>query len=329
MNKYKLLILLPFIISTKLLFAGQYDIIVAKDGTGNFKTVQEAFNSIPDNNKVHKTILIRRGIYYEKVTLAKGKNNLTIIGEDRDGTILTYNDFKGKVVNGDTINTPTTQSVAIDADDIELINITFRNTTGIIGFYSQAVAIRVNGDRIFFSNCCFIGCQDTYFTAGGGRIYHKNCYIEGTTDFIFGNSIAVFDSCIIKSKKNSHITAAGTDSLYKFGYIFRNCTLIADDTIKGSSLGRPWRPNAKVVYLNCKEGKHIRPEGWSVWNKNNNHLNSFFAEYKCSGEGYNPATRLTWTHQLTEQQAAEYTIENIFSKTSGYPAFSNDWIPGR
>ena len=305
----------------------KYDIIVAKDGSGEYKTVQEAFNAIPVSHKKEFKIFIKNGVYYEKVTLPKDKGNIEIIGQSEDSTIITYNDYNRKVVNGDTLRTPSCQSVAIDADNVYLKDLTFQNKTGIIGWQSQAVAIRVSGDKIIFDHCRFLGDQDTYYTIGGGRIYHRDCYIEGTTDFIFGKSIAVFDSCTIYIKKNSHVTAANTAEGYKFGYVFRNCKINTADTVDNASLGRPYGPFSKVVYIHCFEGKGIRPEGWSVWNKKKNHLTSYYAEYDCYGPGFKPKERISWSHQLDAKQAKEYILENIFAASSANPKFNNNWLP--
>ena len=305
----------------------KYDIVVAQDGSGNYKTVQAAFNAIPDNHLKRFTILIKKGIYFEKITLPKGKDNVAVIGEDRNGTILTYNDYSKKVINGDTLGTPTCQSVAINANNVYMENLTFRNTTGIIGWQSQAVAMRVSGDKVIFNKCNFLGFQDTYYTFGRGRIYHKDCYIEGTTDFIFGKSVAVFDSCTILIKKNSHVTASNSEKEFKFGYVFRNCTVNTADTVDYASLGRPYGPYSKVVYIHCYEGKGIRPEGWSVWNSNRNHLTAYYAEYDCFGPGYKPKERISWSHQLTDDEAKKYTLENIFAAGTGYPAYKDNWIP--
>lgn len=305
----------------------KYDLIVAKDGSGNFKTVQQAFDAIPVNHSYRYTIFIKKGVYKEKLLLPKDKNNIAIIGESRDSTILTYDDYSKKIVNGDTLSTPTCQSVAIDADNVYLENLTFRNTTGIIGWQSQAVAMRVKGDKVEFYKCNFIGYQDTYYTIGTGRIYHKDCYIEGTTDFIFGRSIALFDSCTILIKKNSHVTASNSGRDFKYGYVFRNCQIKTADTVDNASLGRPYGPYSKVVYIHCFEGSGIRPEGWAVWNKNKNHLTAYYGEYDCYGPGYKPKDRISWSHQLTGKEADKYTIKNIFSSGAGYPAYKDDWTP--
>ena len=230
---------------------GQKKIVVAQDGTGQFKTVQEAFNSIPNNNKKPITVLIKNGVYKEKLHLDSSKNFVTVLGEDRFNTILTFDDHTGKVSpKGDTINTRTSWSFLIKANDFTASNITFQNDAGFTA--GQAVAVESDGDRCSFFNCRFIGNQDVLFTNNDqSRQYYKNCYIEGTTDFIFGSSAVWFEQCHIHSKKNSHVTAASTPKEKSFGYIFNDCVLTGDSTLQGVSLGRPWRPYAHVAYMHC------------------------------------------------------------------------------
>jgi pectinesterase len=177
------------------------NVVVSKDGSGTATTVQEAINLVTDKNAERFVIFIRNGEYKEKIVLPRSKTNVTMIGESAEGVILTYDDFSGKVVDGDTITTYTSHSFAADADDFVAMNITFANSAGPVG---QAVAIRTTGDRQIFYNCRFIGHQDTYYTQGHYRNYLKNCFIEGTTDYIFGRSTVVFDSCHINSLKTHH-----------------------------------------------------------------------------------------------------------------------------
>ncbi len=313
------IIVLNFFILPVLTLGQQFT--VAKDSSGDYTTVQAAFNAIPNNNTENITVFVKNGVYDEKILLSSSKNHVTLIGENRDSTILTYNDYSGKVVNGVIVGTSTSYSVAIDASDFIAKDITFRNTSQA----AQAVALRVTGDRVTFANCNILGYQDTYYTWGHGRIYNYNCRIEGTTDFIFGRSIDVFENCDIHSKKNSTITAANTDVNYQFGYTFFNCKLIADTGINRVELGRPWRDYARTVYINCKEGAHIALLGWSDWNGRSK--TCFYAEYKCSGTGYKLDQRFTWSHQLTDEEAKDYTLENIFSKNSVSPAYKDNWLP--
>ncbi len=299
-------------------------ITVAKDGSGDFTSVQEAFNAVPDNYTGSVTVFVKKGTYKEKVVLGQNKINVRLIGESRDSTILTWDDYSGKVVDGVTIGTSTSYSVAIDASDFYASDITFENTAD----QAQAVALRVNGDRMAFYRVNMLGNQDTYYTWYGGRLYHKDCYIEGTVDFIFGRAIAVFDDCTLHSKRNSTITAASTEAGYRFGYVFRNATLTADPGITQVHLGRPWRENAQTVFIDSDLGSHVRPEGWSEWAGNANHLTAYYAEYNNRGASWLPESRVPWAHILTNEEAARYSLENIFAKDSG-PAgmFGIGWMP--
>jgi pectinesterase len=293
-------------------FAQTKRIKVAQDGSGNFKTVQAAFDAVPLNNKKPIVIFISKGRYYEKLHLDSSKNCVTVIGEDKFETILTYNDHSGKVSpKGDTINTYTSESFLIRASDFTAQNISFENNAGFNA--GQAVAVHVYGDKTRFLNCRFLGFQDVLFTSNArSRQYYENCYIEGTTDFIFGASTAWFQHCHIHSKKNSHVTAASTPQDNAYGYVFNDCVLTADSTLRGVSLGRPWRPYASVTYMNCYIDRHIIPEGWNNWKNPANEKTARFAEYKSYGPGANPQRRLGWARQLNEEEARRITLKNVF-----------------
>jgi pectinesterase len=225
-------------------------IIVSQDGKGNFKTVQEAINSVQDLNNAETIIYIKNGVYKEKLRLPETKNKVHFVGESVEKTILTYDDFASKKDSaGQNIGTSGSSSFFIFGNDFTAENITFENSSGPVG---QAVAVRVTGDRAKFINCRFLGFQDTLYTHGdSSRQYYYKCYIEGTVDFIFGAAIAVFDSCTLYAKKAGYYTAASTPEGKKFGYVFLNCKLTGDAPAGSFMLGRPWRPFAKVVYLNC------------------------------------------------------------------------------
>ena len=304
----------------------KYDMIVAADGSGKFKTIQEAINASPDNHTGRTVIFVKKGVYKEKVVVPSTKKNLTFIGEDLMKTVITYDDYNPRVVGKDTINTNTSFSFAIQADGFVAENITFENSAGRVG---QAVAVRITSDKVIFLNCRFIGNQDTLLANGTGRIYFSNCYIEGTTDFIFGSAIALFEDCRILSKKNSFVTAASTTQGNKYGYVFKNCTLTADSTATMVFLGRPWRPYAKVVYIDCWLGKHIRAEGWDNWRNAANEKTAYYAEYKSKGPGANPTGRVAWSHQLTDEEAKIYTKEMIFGKTAGSVPYTDNWLPAK
>jgi pectinesterase len=286
---------------------------VAQDGSGNYRTVQEALDAIPQNNKSDILIYIRNGVYNEKLLLDSTKQFVTLVGEDRFKTVLTYNDHTGKIApSGDTISTRTSWSFKVLADHFKARDITFQNNAGPAA--GQAVAMESDGDKAVFINCRFIGDQDVLYTnSSKSRQYFENCYIEGTTDFIFGSSTVWFEKCHIHSKKNSHVTAASTPKEKQFGYVFNECVLTGDTSLHNVSLGRPWRPYAHVVYMNCFIGGHIKAEGWSNCNNTDNYKTTRFSEYKNYGPSSDAARRINWSKQLTDEEAKRISILSVLS----------------
>jgi len=292
------------------------DFIVSADGSGNFKTVQEAINAVPDFRNKITIIFIKKGVYKEKLVLAASKKNVKFIGEDLKETILTYDDYNQKKnIFGEEKGTSGSSSFYIYGEGFSAENITFENSSGPVG---QAVAVWAGGDKLIFNNCRFLGFQDTLYTYGANnRQYYYKCYIEGTVDFIFGASTAWFESCTIFCKKAGYITAASTADTTKFGYVFNKCKITGDAPESSFYLGRPWRPFAKVAYLNCELPKLINPFGWNNWGKESNEKTTYYAEYKSSGKGANANQRVPWSHQLSENDYNTYTLENVFQ----------GWIP--
>lgn len=303
------------------------DLVVAADGRGDFQTVQAAIDAAPSNKSTRTVIFIKPGTYKEKLRVPAEKTNLKLVGESYETTILTFDDHAGK--------TKDYASTRVFADDFTAERITFQNTIDSRKGGSQAAALRVDGDRAVFYQCRITGFQDTYYTGGNNRSYHKECVIEGTTDFIYGDGIALFEDCTINNRKDSHITAHNQrlkdgKSANKFGYVFKNCVIqvYPGETVANATLGRPWGNGARVVYLNCNLGAHIGKAGWSEWRGRENHKTAYFAEYKNSGPGSSIAARLPWTHQLTAAEAAEYTKENIFkANTTTATQLQGDWSP--
>lgn len=287
-------------------------VTVAKDGTGEYNTVQAAINAIRDNDQDTIIVFIKNGIYKEKLVLPATKANIHFIGESVNGTILTYDDYASKKDSlGNNIGTSGSASFCIYGAGFRAENITFENAAGPVG---QAVAVRVTGDRAVFINCRFLGFQDTLYTHGSdSRQYYYRCYIEGTVDFIFGSSTALFDSCTIYGKRGGYYTAASTPEGTAFGYVFMNCRIVGDAPAHSYYLGRPWRPWAKTVFLHCQLANTVIPEGWHNWGKTDNERSTFYAEYSNRGEGADTARRVGWSHQLTEEESHKYTIANIFS----------------
>ena len=210
-----------------------------------------------------------------------------------------------------------TYTLKIEGSDITIKNITIENNSARLG---QAVALHTEGDRLQFINCRFLGHQDTIYTGvGGTRLYFKDCYIEGTTDFIFGPSTAWFEGCTIKSKANSYVTAASTPADQPYGYIFNNCKLIAAEGIDKVYLGRPWRPYAYTLFMNCELGNHINIEGWENWRNPANEKTARYAEYNNRGEGAAIDKRVVWSRQLNKKEAQKITLETVFKMTT-------DWV---
>ena len=307
----KLLCMVMALAVTFMAWAQTRFITVSKDGTGNFTTVQQAFDAVPPNNRKKVVIYIKKGIYKEKLHLDSTKNFVTLKGEDKHTTILTCDDHTGKTASdGSVINTMNSQTFYMKADDFSAENITFENNAGITA--GQAVAIRVLGDRARFINCRIIGFQDTLFASDEkSRQYYLNCYVEGSTDFIFGAATVLFERCQIHSKKNSHVTAASTPKENAFGYVFKKCMLTADTSIHKATLGRPWRPYASVTYMECIIGDHIIPQGWDNWKNPENEKTVRYAEYKNEGPGANTSARVSWSHQLSDKEAKKMTTGNI------------------
>jgi pectinesterase len=309
------------IVCLALLFSAltqaQQIFVVAQDGTGNYNTVQQALDAVPAGNSMPVTIMIRKGIYKERLVVQLGKNFIHMIGDDPLTTVLTYDNHTGTILpGGDTVNTYTSASFFIYADDFTAENIGFDNNAGFNA--GQAVAVFAKGDKLAFKNCRFTGFQDVLFCSGEkSRQYYKNCYIEGTTDFIFGSSTALFRDCHIHSKKNSHVTAASTPADVAFGFVFMDCKLTGDTSLHNVSLGRPWRPYASVTYIRCEMGPHIIPEGWNNWRNPANEKTARFSEYKNSGPGAQVHSRVSWSRQLSGEELKKFTIQNIF----------NGWVP--
>ena len=312
MSKVLGLLLLLVVVSGTWAQERQDTIVVSRDGTGNFRTLQEAIESARAFMDYTVTIYVRNGVYKEKVIVPSWVENIDIIGEDRDKTIITYDDH----ANINKMGTFRTYTVKVEGSDITFKNLTIENNAAQLG---QAVALHTEGDRLKFINCRILGNQDTIYTgAKFTRLYFKDCYIDGTTDFIFGPSTALFENCMIHSKRNSYVTAASTPKEAKYGYIFKHCKLTAEPGVDKVYLGRPWRPYAYTLFIECELGKHIVPAGWHNWGKQSNEETARYMEYKNTGEGANVSERVAWSKQLTKKEAEAVTVDAIFGTQSNW-----------
>ena len=296
-------------------YVRHYDFVVAKDGSGDFFTVQEAINAVPDFRKEGRTtIYIRKGVYKEKLIIPASKINVSLIGAE--GAVISGDDYASKPNRfGENMSTSGSASCYIYAPDLICENLTFENTAGRVG---QAVACFVAGDRVIFRNCRFLGNQDTLYNFGKHcRQYFEDCYIEGTVDFIFGSSTAVFNRCIVHSLSKGYLTAPSTPQDEAYGYVFIDCRLTAADGVEKVYLARPWRPYAKSVFIHCEMGGHILPVGWHNWNKKDAEKTIFFAEYENTGAGAaTKKERAKFGRQLKNLKG--YSIEEILAGEDGW-----------
>ncbi|MGG1555152.1 pectinesterase family protein [Paenibacillus ferrarius] len=333
------------------LASGVKPILVAADGSGDYASIQEAVNAVPDQNQQRAIIYIKNGVYYEKVLIPESKPYISLIGESQAGTILTYDDNPKKTMPDGTslgLGTYTDYTLMIKGHDFNAKTMTIANSSG--SGAGQSVAVDVYADKAYFESCNILGYQDTLLTRNltdnadpsnyannntlqTYRSYYKDCYIAGSVDFIFGPGIAVFDQSEIHSRLAGHVTAASTPAGQKYGYVFLNSTLSGEALLEVAQtdtgpvdLGRPWRPYAKTVYLNTYMGKHIAKVGWNNFGKTSNEATAYYGEYQSTGPGANPASRLAWTRQLTSTEAQKYTLQQIFSASSLIGG-TDDWNP--
>lgn len=319
--------------------------IVAQDGSGQFKSIQEAIDFIYEDNDKRVAIFIKDGVYKEKLEIHK--SFISLIGADRNRVKITFDDSAKKLLgNGEKMGTFGSYSTIITGDSFQAKNITFENSAGSGTVVGQAVAVYVDADFAEFHNCSFLGSQDTLFTAplppkpiegdrfGGprdglerkmGRSYFRNCYLEGDIDFIFGSAASVFQQCEIHSldrsrEINGYVTAVSTPAEEKFGYVFMDCRLTSNAAANTVYLGRPWRDYARTVFLNCWMGEHIKDEGWDNWDKPHAEKSTFYGEYNSRGPGGCMEKRVHWAKVLTDEDVKEYTLENILGTDEKWPS---------
>ena len=288
-------------------------LVVARDGTGHYRTLAAAIERVRVYMDYDVTIFVKKGVYKEKIIVPEQLQNLEIVGEDRDETIITFDDH----ANINKMGTFRTYTLKVNGNNLVFRNLTIENNAPQLG---QAVALHTEGDCVKFINCRFLGNQDTIYTGGRyARLYFKDCYIEGTTDFIFGPATALFENCHIHCKRNSYITAASTPKEVKYGYVFKKCRITTAENVTKMYLGRPWRPYAYTLFMECELDKNICPEGWHNWGNVDNEKTARYLEYNNIGEGASVKERVKWSRQLTKKEAAEITVENLFMQ-------ENDWV---
>ncbi|MDS0526009.1 pectinesterase family protein [Clostridium sp. SHJSY1] len=290
-------------------------IVVSKDGKGDYTTVQEAINAVPDNNASWYTINIKDGVYKEVITVPSSKKFVHLVGESAEGTVLTYDNCNS--ISG---STEACASTFLEGDDFYAENITFENSFDYNNSTlpnKQAVACEPMGDRQVFRNCRFTGYQDTLYVRKG-RQYFQDCYISGHTDFIFGASTAVFKNCEVysKYKVGASVTAPSTLTETQYGLVFLDSKFIGDSSLPTNSiyLGRPWHPSyvkepvwSSATFIRCNLGQHINSNGWTKM-KNVEPSTERLREYKNYGPG---AVINEFRPQLAKSDAKEYKIKKL------------------
>jgi pectinesterase len=282
-------------------------VIVASDGTGNYKDVQSAVNSL--SGTARATIWVKNGTYSGHVKIARA--NVTLLGQSTSAILTTAI----KQSSGGWYDA--IASVSVTGSGFIAQDITFQNTAGQSG--NQALAFAVLADKAKFTGCNFLGYQDTLFIAdssgnGNARSYFYKCYIAGNIDFIYGPATAVFDSCTLyvrayNSSTNGYCTAANTSTsnTYKYGFVFLNCTISGNAASGSQYLGRPWGANAYVIYKNCSMGALIKAAGWTDMSGNKASSARLY-EYKSTGAG---AAVNSTRRQLTDSQASAITVSSV------------------
>ena len=298
-----------------------HELTVAADGSGDYTTFFDAFEACRAFMDYTVTIHVKPGTYKEKVVIPSWFENLEIVGEDAETTIITWADHANMPIPNTEypkMGTFRTYTLKIEGSNITLRNLTIENNAPKLG---QAVALHTEGDRLRFIGCRFLGNQDTVYTgAAWTRLYFQDCYIEGTVDFIFGPSTAWFEGCHIHSKADSYVTAASTPSEVQFGYVFCNCCLTADEGISKVCLGRPWRPYSSVIFMNCQMGSHIEARGWDNWRNPDNESTARYAEYNNTINGEPFTSTADWATKLTAGSAQGISIQRVFD-------FGTVWVP--
>jgi len=316
-----------------------FDIIVAKDGSGDYTSIQAAINAVPVNSATRTLIYVKKGIYSEKISILSGKNKISLIGENADNTIITWNECARIATDANGNLSPGTDNaytMLIAGTDFYAENLTIRNDYIYLGppaVDEQAVALEHKGDKHVLKNCKLYSYQDTYYPkTADTRQYLYNCYIQGGTDFIFGAGTCFIESSTIKCIEGGQYITAASDNTKEFGLVLNNCSVSYADpsytmgTKRAFYLGRPWKVAAKTAYVNCKfEDNLVQAAGWAEWSGTNNHLSAVYREYNSTnltGTPLSTSSRVAWSKQLTTEQANRHIHDNVFN----YGA-SGSWNP--
>jgi len=278
-------------------------ITVRKDGTGNFKRITDAINSVPSNNNKRVIIKIGPGEYREKITIDRTKRFVTLYGNPNAKPTLSYG---GTAAQYGTVDSGTLIALA---DYFVAANLIIKNTAPKPDGKrkgAQASALRISGDKSAVYNCRILGFQDTICDDRGYHFF-KDCYIEGTVDFIFGSGTSIYlntELHVVQDSGIEVIAAQARQSNDNTGYSFLHCAVTG--TGSNTFLGRAWMSRPKVVYIYTNMGNAINPQGWSDNFHPERDGTVFYGEYKNSGSGANMVKRVKYSKELTYDQAKPY-----------------------
>ncbi|KAI3880539.1 hypothetical protein MKX03_008803 [Papaver bracteatum] len=310
----------------------EYDFLVAKDGSGDFTSIQEAVDHSPTRSFKRTVIRIKQGLYVENVFIPKEKTNLYYVGDRRDATIISGNRNQ---VDGYSIMTSAT--VAVEGNGFLARDITFENTAGPSNF--QAVALRINADAAAVYHCNINGYQDTLFVQSQ-RQFFRECNISGTIDFMFGDSSVVFQQCNIIARlptQGQYNVIAASGRTYPNstgGIVIQNSSILASKDLKNSNytvdtyLGRPWKAHARTVVMESYLDNLVHPKGWIEWEHNLSSVDLlWYGEYRNTGPGAKNVSRVEWKtyHKvMTDEEAFSFTVSqfiagNQWLNTTGFP----------
>jgi pectinesterase len=321
-----LLVLVAFLLATlsghsEPSTAFEPDVVVAADGSGQYTSLQDAISAAPMNTDPAATpwtIFVKRGRYKERIYVQRERGNLHIIGEDAENTMIVFDLNASKPgPDGKPIGTFRTPTLQIDSDDMVWENLTIANSAGPVG---QALAMRLDGDRLVFRHCRFLGWQDTLLL-NRGRHYFADCYVEGHVDFIFGAATAYFDRCEIHALRDGYITAASTPKGQPYGFVFADGKVTGAPGVK-TFLGRPWREFAKTIFVRTEMSDAVKPEGWDNWKKPHAEQTTFYAEAGSTGSGASSGTRVAWAKKLSPEAVATLTPAAVLGGADAWDAAS-------
>ncbi len=319
--------------------------IIAKDGSGDFTTIQAAIDAIPGGGRAPAILLLRMDEYHERVIV--NKDNVRIVGEARDRTVITNSACaKDPDGNGGERGTFLSFTMIVTGKNVEVENLTIRNDAGDGREVGQAVAVYAAGDRGVWRNCRFIAHQDTLFcgplmqkvtddiaprvgsaecveSVGDcpltfSRQYFEDCFIQGDVDFIFGPYRCWFERCtLFMNARGGLYTAANTPETQPYGLVFHRCFLTGECEEGMAFLGRPWRRFSRTLFLDCEMDGHVARQGFSDWDKEKV-VTERYGEWGTRGVRADQSTRHPAQKRLTDAEAMAVTVQDVIGGYDGW-----------